>query len=80
MRKPVALTSVQKAQADKMRPVLSSMLGRVADIDYTKADGTPATLAGIVTDVKGADDKEVVIVETDKGFRSANVYRVSKVY
>lgn len=79
MRKPVALTAVQMKQASKVRPLLNAKVGMVADIEFVKADGTSSTLAGIVTEVKGADDKEVVLVETDKGYRSANVYRVVKV-
>lgn len=77
MRKPEVLTAAAKDMAATARPAL--VVGAVVTIDYIKADGTPRVLVGEVEEVKGAGDKEVVIVKTDKGYRSANLHRIKSV-
>lgn len=82
MRKPIALTDKDVARADAARTVLSvaAMTGREVSVNFTKMDGTDRTLTGHIEEVKGVDDKEVVLVETPEGIRSANLWRIHKVH
>jgi hypothetical protein len=79
MRKPEALTPVAKRRATIARSVLAESVGNMVTVEFTKQDGTPRVMTGVVEEIKGSDDKEVVIMKTAEGYRSANLARMTKV-
>lgn len=81
MRKPIALTAKDVARAEAARPPLTvaAMAHREVQVNFTKQDGTDRTLTGQVSEFKGEADKEVVLIETTEGIRSANLWRVNRV-
>lgn len=79
MRKPIELLAVEQIRANLARPQVSAAIGKPVTLDYVKQDGTDRTLVGTVVEVKGLDDKEVVVIETAEGFRSANMWGIRKV-
>lgn len=81
MRKPIALTEKDMARANVARPALTmaGLAGRDVQVNFTKQDGTDRTLTGRITEFKGEGDKEVVLIETTEGIRSANLWRVNRV-
>lgn len=77
MRKSIALTEREVIRAAAVRSLLN--VGERVTLSYVKRDGTESTLTGRVESLKGEGDKETVTVETDKGYRSANMYRILSV-
>lgn len=84
----VALTAEQAGTVATFLPMLESAIAYDAasgglagplTIAYVKRDGSDATLTGKVTEVVGTDSTMAVKVETDKGFRSANVWAIKSV-
>lgn len=78
MRKPEALTPVAKRFATVARKSLVEEVGNTVTIEFIKQDGTPRVMTGVVEDIKGGGDKEVVIMKTADGYRSANLSRITK--
>lgn len=77
MRKPEILAPAAKRKATLARPSL--VPGAEVTLNYVKADGSPRVLVGTVEEVKGSGDKEVVIMKTAEGYRSANLHRIKSV-
>jgi len=78
MRKPEVNTPVEKRFATIARKTLEVNIGENVTVEFTKRDGERRTLVGRVEAIKGTGDKEVVIIETAEGFRSANLTRINK--
>lgn len=78
---PVVLTAADKARATKARKALAAhQYGDVVIVKHTKRDGTEQVLVGNIVAVVGATpDKEAVVLRTDKGDRSANLWRVKSI-
>lgn len=79
MRKPEALDAAAKRKATIARSAFAGLVGKEASVNYVKADNTPRVLVGVIEEVKGEGDKEVVVVKTAEGYRSANLSRVKSV-
>lgn len=79
MRKPEALTVREVTVANAHRPYVLGLIGKTATVEFTKRDGSERVETGTIVSLTGQGDKEQVIIETDKGFKSANLYRVSKI-
>lgn len=73
----ITLTDVQTKRVQTWTDLLTGMEGETLRVDYTKRDGTAATLVGTMVDLYGGTaDHKVIRMETDKGPRSANLYLV----
>ncbi len=70
------LTPAQWATTHRVTAELSNLIGAEVVINHVKRDGTDSTLNGVIVDVIGTD-KPTVKVETDRGFRSANVWLIT---
>lgn len=53
--------------------------GDVVTLDFTKRDGTESTMTGHVVNFVGEGSTEVVVLKTDKGHRSANLWSIKSV-
>jgi len=73
------LTTIERATANGIRPIVAGQIGNTLTVAYVKRDGTPATLTGVVTGIVGHDSTEAVTLDTDKGFRSANLWSIKAV-
>lgn len=79
MRKPEMNTPVEKRFATVARKSLVDSIGEVVTIEFRKRDDeTVRVMTGKVVELKGEGDKEVVIMETDKGYRSASLVRINR--
>lgn len=79
--KTVVLTAADKGRATKARKALAKhQYGDVVIVKHTKRDGTEQVLVGNILAMVGeAADKEAVVLRTDKGDRSANLWRIKSV-
>lgn len=77
--KTIALTAVQTLGADLNRVSLSGKIGESVTVGFTKRDGTVRTMTGEVLALIGKDDKAAVVVRTDKGERSANLWAIHSI-
>lgn len=62
------------AVAKVLRPYVNT--SQAVRMDYVKRDGSPRVLAGTVMEFIGHDSTSAVVIETDAGPRSANLYNV----
>lgn len=75
--KTIVLTAAQKSVASQVRHALAGrQYGDVVVIDFVKRDGTNSTLTGSIVNLIGENDKEAVVIATEKGHRSANLWAV----
>lgn len=74
----ITLTPAQAKNVAYWEDMLGAYIGESVEIDFVKRDETPSVLVGTITEIKGArSDHRVVIVETEKGPRSANLWRIT---
>jgi hypothetical protein len=73
------LTTAQRATANGIRPIVAAEVGNMLTVAYTKRDGTEGLITGEVVGIVGHDSTEAVTLNTDKGFRSANLYAIKAV-
>lgn len=79
MRKPEINTPAEKRFATVARNVLVESIGEIVTIEFRKReDETIRVMTGKVLELKGTGDKEVVLIETDKGIRSASLVRINR--
>jgi len=78
--KPVDLTAADKARASKARKVLDAARPdeRVL-INYVRRDGVEKHYDGTVVERLGKDSHEAVVLDTIKGARTLNLWRVKSV-
>jgi hypothetical protein len=82
MNKAQTLTDAKAAKVAQFADFLNGHIGQQVSVNFRKRDGQGEgsgqfrTLVGECVEVKGAADKAVVIVSTDKGFRSANLSNI----
>ena len=71
------LTPAQSATGNGWALALSDRAGTHLDVDYTKRDGTRSVISGTMLHIAGdTEDKRVVVLDTDKGPRSANLWAI----
>lgn len=76
--KTIALTASQKSVASQVRQSLAGLqYGDKVEIGFVKRDHSASTIVGHVVNVVGENDKEAVVLLTDKGHRSANLWAVT---
>ncbi len=78
--KPVDLTPVQMRTSAANRAMLSARQGERVTLDYDKRDGTPSTVSGEVVECRGSASSAVVVLLTDKGERSPNLWLIKAIH
>ena len=79
--KRTALTEDQDRAVAWATDCLSGFIGseRPATVTYVTRDGASKAIRGHVVGIVGQDSTIAVTVQTENGFRSANLYRITSV-
>lgn len=73
--KTIALTDAQKSVAAQVRSAIT--VGQTVEVNFVKRDHSTSSLTGNIVSIVGENDKEAMVLLTDKGHRSANLWAVT---
>lgn len=76
MRNPAFTLSPEQTRAASWARESLKGFDRTVVVNYRKRDGSLSFLRGEVVEIVGTGSNEAVVVKTDKGFRSANLWSV----
>jgi hypothetical protein len=74
----ITLTPEQARKVAYWEDMFSAYIGETARIEFVKRDGTESVIEGTLIEITGKrSDHRVILVETERGPRSANLWRVT---